>query len=80
MTNYFAQFETDEKVIRSAVGEIFGNYRLADEVSDSTNKRVTYAGTTYGHGSKEPIPGVVRKPGTRREGKGPQRKQRWAQS
>lgn len=80
MSSYFDKFKADERPMRDAVGEIFANYRLADDVAESPNKRVSYAGTTYGHGSPEPIPGQVRAPGTRRIGKGPARKQRWALS
>ena len=76
--SYFDKFKAEERPLRMAVGEIFANYRLADEVSASDHKRVTTNGVTYAYGSPEPKPGEVRKPGTRRVGKGPSRKQRWA--
>lgn len=78
MLGYFSKFSTSEKTVREAVGEVTENYRLADQIAESPNKRLTTMGVTYGHGSPEPKPGTVRAPGTRREGKGPQRPQRWA--
>lgn len=73
MADYFDKFQADERKIRNAVGEIFANLRLEDEVAESPTRRVTTQGVTYGHGSKEVKPGTVKSPGTRRVGAGPKR-------
>lgn len=79
--SYFDKFsQPNEQAIRVAVGDVYANYRIADEMHDSPDKRVETNGTVYAHGSREVKPGTVRSPGTRRVGKGPQRKQRWAES
>jgi hypothetical protein len=80
MSNHFDKFLPNEREIRDAVGEVTANYRIVDELHDAPMRQVKMMGATYGYGSPEPKPGVVRAPGVRRVGKGPQRKQRWAQS
>lgn len=79
MSSYFDKFKADERTLRQAVGDIFANYRIADEMKESVQGRVETNGTVYQHGSKEPIPGNVRKPGTRMTHGGPKRYPRFAE-
>lgn len=77
---YFSKFDTPMALIREAVADNYANYAISDQMKESATGRVVIGDTVFTHGSKEPIPGQVRQPGTRREGKGPARKQRWAKS